>query len=114
MVRHFSALLLLSVLSLGLLAGPHPCKASHQERESAHSSCHEADSSSKVPEVQQDSPSQSDPCCSTFCRHACQMTAVAEADQAIVDIAPVSQAVVDASDFGLPLFAHPIDHVPLA
>ena len=41
------------------------------------------------------------------------MTAVAEAMPFTFTIAPVSQAVTEVSGSGLPLFAHPIDHIPL-
>lgn len=41
------------------------------------------------------------------------MTAVAEATPITFAIAPVSQAVAEVSGSGLPLFAHPIDHIPL-
>jgi hypothetical protein len=32
----------------------------------------------------------------------------------VIAVMPVSPAIVDVSVYGLPLFAHPIDHIPLA
>jgi hypothetical protein len=115
MLRHFLSLLLLTVLSVGLFAGPHPCKAAHQERQSRHA-CHEAAGASHGTAAHKDAPSHSDrqDCCNTFCQHACQMTAIADAAQVAFAVTPVSQTVAEVSGSDLPLFAHPIDHVPLA
>lgn len=115
MTRRLFTLLLLAVFGFGLLAGPHPCAAAHGERESAQPSCHEAAHPSDGPEVRADASPSDDgrDCCDTLCRHACHMTAVAEASPVTFAIAPVSQAVAEVSGAGLPLFAHPIDHIPL-
>lgn len=116
MTRKLFTLLLLATFGFGLLGGPHPCMASHAERESRRSSCHEAaDSSNDLEARMGASPSSEDTsCCDSFCRHACHMTAVAEGGRMAFAIAPVSAAVVEVPGSGLPLFAHPIDHVPLA
>ena len=115
MLRHLLSLLLLTVLSLGLFAGPHPCKAAHPARESS-SSCHEEAQGSSGPGFQKEPPSQEEggDCCNTVCQHACNATAIATAGQTALATAPVSQAVVGVVGSDLPLFAHPIDHVPLA
>lgn len=115
MTRRFFTLLLLTVFGFGLLSGPHPCKPSHGEQENAQPSCHAAAHASNSPEVRADaSPSDEDQsCCDTLCQHACHMTAVAEASPIPFAIAPVSLAVAEVSGSGLPLFAHPIDHIPL-
>ncbi|MFL6201896.1 MAG: hypothetical protein ACJ76J_22205 [Thermoanaerobaculia bacterium] len=42
------------------------------------------------------------------------MTAIADAAQVAFAVTPVSQTVAEVSGSDLPLFAHPIDHVPLA
>ncbi|HEX5718055.1 MAG TPA: hypothetical protein VF179_17980 [Thermoanaerobaculia bacterium] len=112
MTRHLSALLLLAVFGLGLVVGPHPCSAQHEEQASAPASCHEPEPSGKQirPETQQDD----DDCCSAFCQHACHVTAIAEAVPMAFAISAVSEATVEPSGSGLPLFAHPIDHIPLA
>lgn len=116
MTRKVFTLLLLATFGFGLLGGPHPCKASHAERESRPSSCHQAaDSSNDLEVLMGASPSSEDSgCCDTFCRHACHMTAVAGGEPMAFAIAPVSETVVEVSVSALPLFAHPIDHVPLA
>jgi hypothetical protein len=113
--RSLVALLLLSLFGSGMLAGPHPCEASHGERESGQPSCHEAAESPQSPGVRADaSPSEDErSCCDTLCRHACHRTAVAAATPIAFAIAPVSQAVAEVPGSGLPLFAHPIDHIPL-
>jgi hypothetical protein len=89
---------------------------SHQERESRHS-CHEAAGPSNGPEAHKDappSPHDGQDCCNTFCQHACHSTAVAETVQVVIAVMPVSPAIGEASVSGLPVFAHPIDHIPLA
>lgn len=115
MLRPFLSLLVLTVLSLGLFAGPHPCKAEHQERESRHS-CHEEAGAAHGTAVHKDAPSHGDgeDCCNTSCQHACHVTAIAEAALAAIAVLPVAQATVEPTGSDLPLFAHPIDHVPLA
>lgn len=114
MTRNLFALLLLAVLGLGLFLGPHPCSAGHGERESRVSSCHEAETSPDSPEIRESLQQAGDDCCSTFCQHACHVTAIAAAEPVAFAIELASQATVDASGHGLPLFAHPIDHIPLA
>lgn len=114
MTRQLSALLLLAALGFSLLLGPHPCRASHAVRESAQASCHEAETSPDGPEIRESLQQDGDDCCGTFCQHACQGTAIAAAGTAAFAISPVSEAIHEPSGSGLPLFAHPIDHIPLA
>ncbi len=113
--RSLVAFLLLSVFGFGLLAGPHPCGDSQGEGESAQPSCHEAAPASNGPEVRAGAatPDDGGSCCDTLCQHACHMTAVAEASPVTFAIAPVSQAVAEVPGSGAPLFALPIDHIPL-
>ncbi len=116
MSRRFLAVLALATLGFGLLGGPHPCAASHAQPENQPSSCHEAAGSSQDRQVRIGAGplhEQSD-CCDAYCQRACHMTAVAEGGPVVFSIAPVSEAVVEGPVSGLPLFAHPIDHVPLA
>jgi hypothetical protein len=42
------------------------------------------------------------------------MTAIAAAEPVAFAISQVSETTVETSGHGLPLFAHPIDHIPLA
>lgn len=119
--RALTALIVLAALAFGLLAGAHPCSA-WQERgkaSAAPSSCHAGmgmktdgpqGAHAGVPSHERDSSKD----CGTSCKHACHMTAVAEAAPEAFAIAPVSQAVVEVDDPGLALFVPPIDHIPLA
>ena len=113
MMRPLSSLLLLVAFGLGLLLGPHPCSARHGERDGApEASCHSAEPSG--PQVREAAHEDGDDCCGTFCQHACHGTAIAETGPMAFAISPVSEATVEPSGSGLPLFAHPIDHIPLA
>lgn len=113
MTRYLSALLLLAAFGLGFVLGPHPCSARHGERESAKASCHESEHSPTGPQLSDDTQQDDGDCCSTFCQHACHVTAIAAAEPVAFAIELASQATVEASGHGLPLFAHPIDHIPL-
>jgi hypothetical protein len=115
MTRRFFTLLLLAVFGFGLLAGAHPCAASHEERESAPPSCHQAAPPADSPETGTGASPSDDgrDGCDTFCQHACHMTAVAEASPVTFAIAPVSLAVAEVFASGPSLFAQPIDHIPL-
>jgi hypothetical protein len=112
MTRHLSALLLLAVFGLGFVLGPHPCSAQHGAQESAPASCHEPEPSGK--QIRHDTQQDDDDCCSAFCQHACHVTAIAEAAPMAFAISAVSGTAVEPPGSGLPLFAHPIDHIPLA
>jgi hypothetical protein len=116
MTRRLFTLLLLAVFGFGLFAGPHPCAVAHGEREkSAPPSCHAAAHPADGPEVSTDASPSDDGknCCDTFCRHACHMTAVAEAVPVTFAIAPVSLAVAEVTASEISPIAHPIDHIPL-
>ena len=113
MTRPLSALLLLAAFGFGLLLGPHPCGASHAVRESAQASCHEPEPSPAGPQVHAGLQEDGGDCCGTFCPHACHVTATAAAGPMAFAIPPVSGTTVEPSGSGLPLFAHPIDHIPL-
>ena len=115
MTRKLFALLLVAVFGLGLLSGPHPCGVSHAGRESAQASCHEVETSPAGQQVRADAQEDEDGNgCGTFCQHACHMTAIAEAEPVAFVISPVSESIAEPSGSGLPLFGHPIDHIPLA
>ncbi len=114
MTRILSTLLLLAAFGLGFVLGPHPCGASHAEPESAQASCHEAETSPDGPQIREALQPGDDDCCSTFCQHVCHGTAISEAEPVAFAISPVSETIAESSDSGLPLFAHPIDHIPLA
>ena len=109
MARSLASLLLLVAFGLGFLLGPHPCAASHSEQkpESAPASCHETQPSPAAGQEEDGGD------CGQFCQHACHMAAIAEAEPLAFAIAPVALATAEPSGSGLPLFAHPIDHIPL-
>ena len=112
MTRNLSTLLLLAVFGLGLVLGPHPCSVRHAEQDNAPASCHEPEPSGR--QIGHETQQDDDDGCSTFCQHACHVTAIAEAGPVAFAFSPVSGATVEPSGSGLPLFAHPIDHIPLA
>lgn len=117
MTRLLAALLLVTAFGLSLVSGPHPCTASHAERESPHASCHEAETSAAGQQVRAGAQGEEDEGgngCGTFCRHACHMTAIAEAGAVAFAISPVSESIAEPSGSGLRRFGHPIDHIPLA
>lgn len=112
MTRKLFALFFLAAFGFGLLAGAHPCQAMAGEagsEEGGHSACHQAAGADAPAPSEEDENG-----CGTSCQHACHMTAVAAGGSMAFAIAPVALAVVEASGSGLPLFAHPIDHIPLA
>jgi hypothetical protein len=118
--RALTALIVLAALAAGFLVGAHPCSAWQEQSEdrAASPSCHAGmeaagdgvSEQAGVPSHER-GPSKG---CGTSCRHACHMTAVAEAAPVAFAIAPVAQAVIEADGPGLPLFVPPIDHIPLA
>lgn len=121
MQKRVLALFLLAAFGFGLLAGPHPCSAlqgGEPDRPST-SSCHgvageEAGNGAHANASLPPGDHDSDDCCDAFCGHACQMTAVFENEPALFSIPSVSPVLAAAPGRGLPLFTHPIDHVPLA
>lgn len=117
MTRYFSALLLLAVFGLGLLLGPHPCVAERADPASGKASCHEAEPKPTPtgPQLSNDSTQQGEgDCCGTLCQHACHVTAIAAPELVAFAISPVFETLMESAGSGLPLFAHPIDHIPLA
>ena len=57
-------------------------------------------------------------CCGTghnsLCEHVCQTPAVIDVQLPTLTAVPVAQTAAPVFDRSLPLFAHAIDHVPLA
>ena len=116
MTRKLFSLVLLATFGLGLFLGPHPCGASHGERKSARQqmSCHAPAPAAAGEQVRAEAQEEDGNGCGDFCRHACHMTAIAAPAPAAFAFSPVSGAAGEPSGSGLPLFAHPIDHIPLA
>jgi hypothetical protein len=116
MMRNALALTLLAAFAFGLLAGPHPCSARHDEGKVRHAAtCHgmmkaeHGDAAGASVSVR-----GATNCCETFCLHACHMTAVANAEPLSFVISPVARSVIQVPDAGLAPFAQAIDHIPLA
>jgi len=122
------AILIFLTLGLGLVAGPHPC---NQQSEAGRpkAACHGMGSrmgmgmgsmgmdEGHAASTRVDLPARGHSpanCCNIVCQHACQMPAIATARPVAFAIASVALTVVESSDPGLPLFAHVLDHVPLA
>jgi hypothetical protein len=116
MKRNALAQILLAAFAFGLLAGPHPCSARHDEGKARHtSSCHGMMKAGHGDSARASVSSHGGTnCCETICLHACHMTALAEVVPLSFVITPVAQSVVQVPDPGLALFTHAIDHVPLA
>lgn len=124
MQRTLLSLVALLALGLGLIAGPHPChatpSASHHESPAPQAetrSCHEVEPPAPVAVIAS-VPADGD-CCGRdhdrACEIACQISvAVLDLEVGSLDVGPVAQAVAPDFDRSLPLFAHAIDHVPLA
>jgi len=115
-MRQLASFLLLSVFGLGLLAGPHPCHAMRATQNDSMPACHAQQLATGAHQLQ--SVGSSD-CCKgesgrLLCASTCEMTADFDARLALTVVSPVAPAVPPAFDRSLPLFAHAIDHVPLA
>ena len=118
MMRRSASFLLLILTGCGLMAGPHPCHAMRPAQETAAPPCHAQPSANSTSGGNsQVSPGILD-CCnggnSRLCESTCQMTAVFDARLSLFAVRPVSPAIQPVLDRSLPLFAHTIDHVPLA
>jgi hypothetical protein len=128
-MRHrFVALLLLLVFAGGLFAGPHPCRAQGTPADSvkvstvSKPSCHgheaaPAPAPANGPRVAASSQGQ-DGCCpgtqGSVCEHACHMVALVRVQVSLFAVQPLARLAVPTFDRSLPLFAPPIDHIPLA
>jgi hypothetical protein len=128
MQKRILAALIFLALGLGLVAGPHPCSVRQAENGRPEASCHgqgsrmamggmgsedaqAASTRANLPAHGHRGPAN---CCDIFCQHACQIPAIAAARPVAFAIEPVALTVVEPSDPGLPLFAHALDHVPIA
>ena len=118
MKRSLLALLLLFATGLGLIAGPHPCHARQAAPKAAEKSCHaqmKTPGPSTGPSV---SAQGGHDCCGTghgsLCENICQTAAVIDAQLPTLTMEPVAQTAAPVLDRSLLLFAHAIDHIPLA
>jgi hypothetical protein len=112
------AVLLLLVFAGGLFAGPHPCQAQGTPPDSGKEStpaCHGQEAASASTPGQSSSPSSQDEDGSgSLCQHACHMVALVRVQISWFAVQPQARLAVSRFDRSLPLFAPPIDHIPLA
>jgi hypothetical protein len=115
------ALLLLLVFGGGLLAGPHPCPAQGTPSDSGKESkpaCHGHEAASVQSQGASSSNDDQDDCCvgeqGAGCKHLCHMVALVQVRTAVFAAEPQERLTASTFDRSLPLFAPPIDHIPLA
>lgn len=116
MTHRFTALALLLLSGLILLAGPYPCRAQAAAPEKD-APCHEEhaaadpalDSRAAVPQ-DDGCPDGSD----ALCEHACQGAAVLALAAHLASVELAAQARTLDSERLLPSLPHGLDHVPLA
>lgn len=127
MRNHLIALLLLLVFGGGLFTGAHACQlagfaATTPESAPSKPGCHgaEAATASALPGHGHGTPvpsgRENDDCADEKggCKHACHMVALVRTQIAVFAVEPQAQMVAPTFDRSLPLFAPPIDHIPLA
>lgn len=115
-------LLVLLVFCGSLLAGPHPCHARGAAPEpvkQSKSACHHTEpAASNDGQIASSSGEGEDGCCAgkqgAGCEHACQMVALIGVQTTVFAVQPQTRLVAPTFDRSLPLFAPPIDHIPLA
>lgn len=119
------ALLLLLVFGGGLFTGAHACQLAGTVPESDQSKpgCHgsgAATASTASAHHGHGTPAPSerdgDGCTDETggCKHACHMVALVRVQVAVFAVQPQARMVTSTFDRSLPLFAPPIDHIPLA
>jgi hypothetical protein len=114
-------LLLLLVFCGSLVAGPHPCDAQGTAPEpvkQAKAACHHTGPAESTDGQSTSSSEGEDDCCAgrhaAGCEHACHMVALVRVQALLFAVLPQARMVVPTFDRSLPLFASPIDHIPLA
>jgi hypothetical protein len=123
-IRRLTCLVLFLALGLGLVAGGHPCQAQpaapapEAAPEPATACSAHAAATEAGPGLQSSAPDGERDCCAEHgadCAYACQaMAGVVHAGTLqVAEEASVRTAAPAAGPF-LPLFAHAIDHIPLA
>jgi hypothetical protein len=125
MRNHLIALLLLLVFAGGLFTGAHACQlagvaGTMSESEQSKPGCHGSGAATASTHSGHGAPAPSehkDGGCSGEnggCKHACHMVAVVRTQTAVFAVGPQAQMAASTFDRSLPLFAPPIDHIPLA
>jgi hypothetical protein len=131
MRNHLIALLLLLVFGGGLFTGAHACQLAGfaetmPESGESKPGCHGSGAATVstasthpghgTPAPTEPSEDKDGGCADENggCKHACHMVAVVRAQIAVFAVEPQAQMVAPTFDRSLPLFAPPIDHIPLA
>lgn len=120
MRNRLTVLILLFAFGCGLLAGPHPCHARRVAPSpggEAKMACHSQAPASQRSAGPSLSAAKSEDCCArhgVLCESACQTVGVVRVEIPRFAIQPLAGMAAPAVDRSLPLFAHAIDHVPLA
>jgi hypothetical protein len=121
MRNHLVALLLLLVFGGGLFAGAHPCQfpGTASKSDEAKPDCHSSGAATAATHHGHSAPVPSehegDGCSDENggCKHACHMVALVRFQVAVFAVQPQARMVTPTVDRSLPLFAPPIDHIPL-
>jgi hypothetical protein len=127
MRNHLIALLLLLVFGGGLFTGAHACQlagfaGTMPESGESKPGCHGSGAATAATHSGHGTPAPSghgehkdDGCTGENggCKHACHMVAVVRAQTAVFAVEPQAQMAASTFDRSLPLFAPPIDHIPL-
>lgn len=114
------SLAVLFAFGCSVAAGHLPCRAEQTARETepeSGTSCHAADTPAAAPALQDGFSSSGHDCCSEehgLCQHACHMVADVRGGAPGFSVKVSPRMLPGAVDRSLPLFAHPIDHIPLA
>jgi hypothetical protein len=114
------SLVFLVAFGFNLAAGHLPCraeKAAWQTETESGMSCHGSGEPAGAATLRGGLPASGRECCSGehgVCQHACHMVADVRGGASGFAVKESSQELPAAVDRTLPLFAHPIDHIPLA
>ncbi|HJX27444.1 MAG TPA: hypothetical protein VJ885_05995 [Thermoanaerobaculia bacterium] len=122
MRNHLVALLLLLVFGGGLFSGAHACQfpGAASESDEAKPDCHSSGAATASTHhgygTAAPSECEDDGCSDEKggCKHACHMVALVRVQIAVFAVQPQARMVTPTFDRSLPLFAPPIDHIPLA
>ncbi len=116
MTHRLTALALLALSGLILLAGPYPCRAQAAPPETE-APCHEEHAAGGPALASRDAAPQDD-CCAdgsdALCEHACQGAAVLAFAAHLAAVELAAEARMPDSEHLLAPLPHGLDHVPLA
>jgi hypothetical protein len=120
MRKRLISLAVLLAFAFCVAAGHLPCRAEQAARETepdVRTSCHASATPVAAPTLQDGFSASGHDCCSEehgLCQHACHMVADMRGGAPRFSVEASTRMLPAAVDRSLPLFAHPIDHIPLA